>query len=76
MTDTGKACGAPIRWERTPGGKSSPLDAEPSERGNVVLRGGLAVTMSAGQLEGLTEPRYLSHFATCAQARRKRRAAP
>lgn len=33
-----RGCRRPIRWEKTRTGKSMPLDREPRDDGNVVLR--------------------------------------
>lgn len=68
-----RTCGAPVRWVKTASGRAMPLDAEPVERGNVVLRDGRAVYVSKGNPAEQNEPRYVSHFATCPQSRDWRR---
>lgn len=76
-----RSCGAQIVWgTNTATGRPAPIDAAPSERGNiscypaadgprlVVLGAAKASAMrAAGQLL------YLSHFATCPQAGKWRR---
>lgn len=66
-----KSCQAPIRWELTVTGRNIPLDAEPVLNGNLIFdENGRIVTV---------EPRasklaYISHFATCPQAAKHRKA--
>ena len=70
-----KSCGAQIVWVKTDSGKRMPVDAEPSEDGNVFvaddgpLRTGCLVIV-LGQPDLLTDPdvRHKSHFATCPDA--------
>lgn len=70
MTAHCKSCGAPILWRVTEGGKSIPLDVEPSDDGNLVLFG-----TGAHPLPKLwTGDRYKSHFATCPNADQHRKA--
>lgn len=81
---TCRSCHAEILWARTETGKRMPLDADPiadaiaETRGLFVLRdrhsaeGPLAI--AAWGLEG-TEPHYRSHFASCPDAAKHRRAA-
>ncbi len=68
-----RSCRAPIRWVFTERGKKMPLDAEPTDEGDIVLRDpppgesdptGIVVAPAAFP----DEPRYTSHFATCKQA--------
>lgn len=74
-------CGARIIWPRSAAnGTPMPLDANPSDRGNVMLHKG-----SSGTLAAVVTPRaaagaraagqdtYLSHGATCPFADRWRR---
>jgi hypothetical protein len=67
-----KSCDAPIRWVKMAAtGKSMPLDVQRSASGNIVLDektglGGFA-------LPGDERPRYVSHFATCPNAKQHRR---
>jgi hypothetical protein len=68
-----RSCNAEIIWARTESGKAMPLDAEPTEDGNVKIVGGFAVV---GGLQLLDPgPRYTSHFATCPNAAQHRRPA-
>ena len=81
------SCGAPIVWAKTQRGERMPIDAEPSDTGNVLLTGQppqrRAGVLSRGQAEGaraVGQRLHLSHFATCphagshrAQGRRQRR---
>lgn len=76
---TCRSCDAPIVWAVTTGGRPIPLDAAAVPTGNVVLRGGTARVLSsvtlgemhgAGLLDGL--PLYVSHFATCPNAKAHR----
>lgn len=72
------SCGAPITWAVTPKGKRMPVDAEPVDDGNLVLerqKDGTLLALPASKaptLPGLTQPRYVSHFATCPQAKEHR----
>jgi hypothetical protein len=75
-----RSCGAAIIWVKTETGKAIPLDAEPTEGGNIiinVLGGGIEVA----HVETVTETKarfdcpipagrvaFVSHFATCPQA--------
>lgn len=70
------SCGAGILWIKTPRGKSMPLDATPDPAGNVVIRDGLAVVLTASEkakpLDG--KRRFLAHWATCPSAASHRKA--
>jgi hypothetical protein len=55
----------------TPAGASMPLDADPVESGNIVIRNDKAVLLTRGEDTDL--PRYTSHFATCPHAKRFRK---
>lgn len=71
-----RSCGAMLRWVRTRAGKAMPLDAEPVADGNVVLgEDGTARVLTRKQVEqgGIVGPRYVSHHATCPQAKQWRR---
>ncbi len=64
-------CRAEITWVKTAAGKSMPLDAEPTEDGNVVLVNGLAVVLGAKGAQGVAAvgaTRYTTHWATCKEA--------
>jgi hypothetical protein len=80
MSDkTCRSCGAPVIWaHHEQSGKAAPIDAEPSDAGNVVLLppdifgapryrvlGPASVGLEAG-------PRHTSHFMTCPQAKQWR----
>ena len=78
-----RSCPAPIMWAtHVETGRANPLDADPSPEGNCEVRKGVHSTklyyrMLAGEelerarSEG--KPLYLSHFATCPNARRHRK---
>ena len=72
-----KSCGQPVRWRRTPAGKSNPLDFDPSPAGNVILvEPGGCRTLGGDELATARRDGtqlYLSHFATCPQAAKHRR---
>jgi hypothetical protein len=64
-----RSCNARIRWVKTEGGKQMPVDAELVAGGNIELRNGLAVYVApVAQVR-----RYVSHFATCPNAKQHRR---
>lgn len=66
------SCGAPIVWAKTRSGKAIPVNVDPSPSGNLALRDGVAVVVTA--IDGMNAPhRYLSHFATCPHAGQWRR---
>ena len=62
-----RTCGAPVLWVTTFHGNPMPLDAEPSDKGNIVLRDGVAHYEGKATLFD-SAPRYISHFATCKDA--------
>lgn len=72
---TCRSCGASIRWAITErSGKRIPVDPDPVDDGNLVLRdagGGdvIASVVAPGELL-LDDPgvRFVSHFATCPHA--------
>lgn len=72
MSSRCRSCGAAIIWAVTGvARRAMPLDAEPTEEGNILLRDGVAVVATrADNTEG--ELMYLSHFATCPEAKRHR----
>lgn len=83
MASKCRSCGAAITWARTSAGRSMPIDAEPCADGNIVLSEPvdpdapvIAMILTAEQVRqpSLGEPRYVSHFATCPNAARHRRA--
>ena len=72
-----KSCGRPIFFALTAKGRRMPLDADPVAGGNVlVTQDGedlrAAVVDSASQ--PVTRPLYRSHFVSCPNAARHRRA--
>lgn len=71
MSSHCRSCRAEILWALTPLGKRMPVDAQPSETGNVHLdhaksppTARVLSTMDLDRLPADT-PRYTSHFATC-----------
>ena len=68
-----RTCRQPILWAVTTTGRRIPVDVHPTERGNLTL-----VTdghqLIAGVHVDADGPRYLSHFATCKDANRHRKA--
>ncbi len=75
-TSACRSCDAPVLWVVTLAGKRMPLDAKPRPDGNVILFGD-GRCRYLGKDEGPVEqPRYVSHFATCGQAKEWRRPDP
>lgn len=77
---TCRSCGKPIVWATTVHGKAMPVDAAPTENGNVVLTPspvGPTAEIASAELrataEGIGVPLYTSHFATCRFADRHRK---
>jgi hypothetical protein len=73
-----RSCGAKIFWAKTVRGRAIPLDVEPSPKGNIILKGGLAHYITAAtraeRADGEAVPEvYLTHFATCPFAGTHRR---
>lgn len=72
-----RSCDAPVIWATTGQGKAMPVDAEPTEEGNVELtpgslgRGPAATVLTGPAL--FSGPLRTSHFATCEQADEWRR---
>lgn len=69
---TCRSCQARITWLKTPGGKSIPVDEDPSENGNIVIdvvdsQLVASVFKNAEMARAFSpeEPRYVSHFVTC-----------
>jgi hypothetical protein len=65
------SCGEAVLWaqhERT--GAHSPIDAAPSERGNLAIDEAAGTWRVIGKAEEYSGPRYLSHFVRCPHARR------
>ena len=70
--DKCRSCGASIFFVQTARGKTMPMDAEPCEDGNMVLIEGVAFS-TAKVKDAMLMPRYKSHYATCADAKRWRK---
>lgn len=69
------SCNAPVIWVRTSTGKRMPVDAAPVPNGNIILNGGQAVYTQAGCTIGAPDGKlYVSHFATCPNAKKHRKA--
>lgn len=71
-------CRASIFWARTTRGKRMPVDAMPTEDGNVEIvshgqDGPIVKIHKTGQPALFEERRYTSHFATCPDAEGWRR---
>lgn len=69
-----RSCKAPIFWATTSQmGRKVPVDVEPRSDGNIIIEGdpsddnGVAKYIEADN--PYTGPRYVSHFATCPQAK-------
>jgi len=80
-TSVCKSCQAPIIWCRTATGKKMPVDAAPSQEGNLSLVDGdgplptaIPVSRSGDRTPGT--PLYTSHFANCKTAVQHRRNQP
>lgn len=68
MSDRCRSCGAAIIWALTGAGKRIPLDDDPAaEGGRYRLEPDGVAVYVAVPLAG--EPLYVSHFATCPDAR-------
>ncbi len=71
------SCKAKVIWCVTVNGKKMPVDVEPVVNGNIVLRKrgdktmALYIGKNTQQREG--EALYVSHFATCPNARHHRK---
>lgn len=81
--DDCRSCGARIFFALTTSGKSMPIDAEPTENGNVVLAEPAEIAAALGtprvRVVSSKNPapegavRYVSHFTTCPNAAFHRR---
>ena len=75
--DKCRSCGRPIIWTITTKGKRMPVDANPDPNGNIALDeladGTVRASVTGPSPALITEPRYMSHFATCPEAARWRR---
>lgn len=77
---TCRSCRAPVRWVLTQAGKRMPLDPAPTPVGNIALTeetvDGVPVVRYLGKSAGadlFATDRYVSHFATCPEAKVHRR---
>jgi|HubBroStandDraft_4_1064222.scaffolds.fasta_scaffold00070_27 hypothetical protein len=69
------SCGAAIIWAKTGRENLMPIDAEPVHDGNVHIRDdGVAVVLNAEERSRHVGPLRKSHFATCINAARHRKA--
>lgn len=74
-----RSCGAPIRWTKTPQGRSMPLDIDPHPDGNVLVRAGdgtsdaIATVLPKDAVERLRAegrtPLFRAHFSSCPEAK-------
>lgn len=64
------SCGKPIFFAKTINGKNTPIDAGQCADGNMVVREGIALVAEASP----GEARYRSHYATCPNASKHRKA--
>jgi hypothetical protein len=55
-----RSCNAQIIWAKTRTGKNMPIDYEPSPKGNVTIRNGIATVHNAPVPGG-----RMAHHATC-----------
>lgn len=83
MSDLCRSCKAPVIWVKTSKGSDMPIDAEPNVKGNMTIetrtvednghmRDVVFATVVA-PLFAMGQLRYMSHFATCKQAKSWRR---
>ena len=69
-----KSCGAVVRWAKTVKGNNIPLDPTSTNDGNMILLNGIAYVVSANyKKEHPDESFYVTHFATCPNAKRHRK---
>lgn len=68
MTDKCKSCGAEIFWRTTPNGRQIPIDTQKTIGGNIVLIGETSCEVTR---PGAGE--YVSHFASCPNAKKYRK---
>lgn len=73
-----RSCKAKIFFAPTPAGKSVPLDALPAGNGNYEIdEDGIARALTKERRDELEKgtPLYISHFATCPDAKRYKKGA-
>ena len=68
-----RSCGAKIYWVRTVNNAKMPINAEPSETGNIYFVETIAHYTRAGVVLPPGTRRWVSHHATCPQAAQHRR---
>jgi hypothetical protein len=68
-----RSCDAPVVWKRTEAGKAMPIDPDPVPGGNVVLLDDDRVHVLHADEAADDVPTYVSHFATCPNAKGHRR---
>lgn len=77
---TCRSCGAAIIWVKMKNtGKANPVDAEPSDKGNLEISNGEGVVLSKSGAVGFRAAGgklHLSHFATCPDRAAHRKKAP
>jgi hypothetical protein len=68
-----KSCGAVVHWYKTNNGKNIPLDPDPHPEGNVQINvvQNVATVVRPGSVDG---PAYRSHFVTCPDSVKHRKA--
>lgn len=66
-----KSCKQPIQWVVTQFDKKLPIDPEPHPNGNIMLKNDGAAVVVTPDYPGT---KYLSHFATCPNAKQHRKA--
>ena len=81
---TCKSCNAPIIWAETPNGRPMPVDDQPSLKGTLFLMTRLreaplaihheSTVPFAQGARNLDSPRYVSHFSSCPNAAKHRKA--
>jgi hypothetical protein len=67
--DKCRSCGAEIIWVKMQSGRNNPLDAKPTDKGNIDVRDGVGYVISKKQRVMFVSPLYQTHFATCPHAR-------
>lgn len=68
-----RSCDAPVVWKRTEAGKAMPIDPAPVAGGNVVLLDDDQVHVLHADESADGVDTYVSHFATCPNAKGHRR---
>jgi len=75
-----RSCHAPVLWVVTQAGKRMPLDAAPTDAGNVIRYGDAARVLTADEVAARRSPRhvdpgplYVSHFTSCPNAAQHRK---